>query len=63
MRIDLSKISGEKKKIWWFNPSNGQYSYVGEVDNSTSFFYCDIPHGRGEDRVLIAVDATKNYID
>ena len=63
MRIDLSKISGEKKKIWWFNPSNGQYSYAGEVDNSTSFFYCDIPYGRGEDRVLIAVDATKNYID
>lgn len=63
MEIDLSKISGAKKKVWWFNPSDGTYTYAGEFDGKkVQKFQSDLPYAAGADRVLVAVDATKNYI-
>lgn len=64
MKIDLSKISGAKKKCWWFNPKNGELQYIGEFDgNKTVDFALDVAYNAGNDRVLIAVDSTKNYTD
>lgn len=62
MQIDLTKISGKKKKAWWFNPQNGEYNYIGEFDNKITEFFPDTPYARGEDRVLIATDATTTYL-
>lgn len=62
LEIDLTKIKGQKKKVWWFNPQNGEYKYVGEYDNKTTMFFPDTPYGRGEDRVLIATDSSASYI-
>jgi len=62
MQVDLTKISGEKKNVWWMNPADGSLSYVGEYGNETATFTCDAAYLRGSDRVLIAVDATKSYI-
>lgn len=63
MSIDLTKISGEKKNVWWLNPADGQLTYLGEYDNKVAEFTYDAAYLRGCDRVLIAVDATKNYLD
>lgn len=63
MQIDLSKISGSKKNIWWFNPKNGALEFIGEVDGTKIHtFQADVAYNSGSDRVLIAVDATKKYI-
>lgn len=62
MDIDLTKISGNKKNVWWYNPRNGKIDYVGEFDNKIVSFCNDAAYGRGEDRVLIAVDSSKEYI-
>ena len=62
MKIDLRKISGEKKRVWWMNAGTGALTWLGEYDNKVLTFR---PHkvGRGtEDGVLIAVDATKHYL-
>ena len=56
------KISGAKKNVWWMNPSDGSLSYVGELDNKQTEFTHDGAYLRGSDRVLIAVDAAKNYL-
>jgi hypothetical protein len=62
MQIDLSKISGTKKNCWWFNPKNGELQYIGEFDSKVTNFTIDAGYNSGNDRVLIAVDAAKDYI-
>ncbi|MEI8085589.1 MAG: glycoside hydrolase family 140 protein [Paludibacter sp.] len=63
MQIDLSKISGAKKNCWWFNPKNGELQFIRELDgNKTALFQLDVAYNSGNDRVLIAVDAAKEYI-
>ncbi|MDE6341041.1 MAG: glycoside hydrolase family 140 protein [Muribaculaceae bacterium] len=62
MEIDLTKITGKKKKAWWFNPQNGEYMFIGEFDNAKTMFVPDVPYGRGEDRVLVATDSESSYI-
>lgn len=63
MQIDLSKISGEKKNCWWFNPKNGEIKFIGEYDGSkTVEFTMDAAYNSGNDRVLIAVESSKNYL-
>ena len=62
MDIDLTKISGKKKNVWWMNPANGTLTYVGEMDSKVHTFTYDAAYLRGSDRVLIAIDADKNYL-
>ena len=62
MKIDLRKISGDKKKVWWMNAGTGRLTWLGEYDNKVLTFR---PHKTGvgiEDGVLIAIDATKDYL-
>ena len=62
MRLNLTKISGDRKKVWWMNAANGQLRYLGEYANRTLTFRYH-PQGKGiEDGVLIAVDAAKDYL-
>lgn len=63
MDIDLTKISGAKKNVWWMNPADGTLTYLGEMDSKVTTFSVDGAYMRGGDRVLIAVDALKNYLD
>lgn len=63
MQIDLTKISGTKKNIWFMNPKDGVLNYVGEYDNKVCEFTFDGAYLRESDRVLIAVDSDKNYLD
>jgi hypothetical protein len=62
MEIDLSKISGEKKNVWWYDVTTGALQYAGEFDSKVTTFRYDGASGAGNDRVLIAVDASKSYI-
>lgn len=36
--------------------------YIGEFDNKVTAFQYDAPYMRGEDRVLVVTDASKNYV-
>ncbi len=62
MKLDLGKISGAKKNVWWYNVTNGSLQYVGEFDSKVQPFHYDGASGAGNDRVLIAVDASKSYL-
>ena len=63
MQLDLTKISGQKKNVWVMNPSDGSLKYLGEYDSKVTEFANDGAYLRGSDRVFIAVDAQKNYLD
>ena len=62
MRIDLRKISGEKKNVWWLNVQNGSLLYLGEFDSKVLTFRPKKEMAGIEDGVLIAVDSSKNYL-
>ena len=44
------------------NPADGKLTYLGEYDSKVVEFTYDAAYLRGSDRVLIAVDSSKNYI-
>ena len=62
MSVDLTKISGAKKKVWWYSPKDGKLSFIGEFDSKITPFIYDGSYNRDNDQVLIAVDSNKNYI-
>lgn len=63
MAIDLSKISGKKKNVWWFYCSNGHLIYLGSYSNGVQQFTAPVPNdGNVHDGVLIAVDTACNYL-
>ncbi|MBP5340240.1 MAG: glycoside hydrolase family 140 protein [Prevotella sp.] len=63
MTLDLAKISGKKKKVWLMNPADGSLQYLGEYPNGKADFAFDGAYLRGSDRVVIAIDSSKNYFD
>jgi hypothetical protein len=63
MQVDLSKISGAKKNVWWYNTKNGQLAYAGEFDSKVNTFQHDSGYLSGNDQVLIAVDSSEDYIE
>lgn len=62
MQIDLGKVSGAKKNVWWFSTKDGKLTYVGEYDNKVVTFQHDSGYMSGNDQVLIAIDAAKDYV-
>ena len=63
MEIDMTKISGARKKAWWYNPADGQTEYIGEFANGKQAFNRDSAYGAGNDWVLIITDAQTNYVE
>lgn len=62
MQLDLTKITGERKSVWWFCPSNGRLTYAGDFDNKVTTFIPSGAYNRGADCVLIATDVQAGYI-
>ena len=62
MTIDLRKISGEKKKVWWMDAATGRKTYLGEYHSKVVTFRPHKTISGIEDGVLIAIDAAKDLI-
>ena len=63
VEIDMTKISGARKKAWWYSPATGQTEYIGEFANGKQAFNHDSAYGAGNDWVLIITDAKVNYVE
>lgn len=63
IEIDMTKISGTKKKAWWYSPVDGNVEYIGEFADGKQQFIHDSGYRPGNDWVLIITDANKNYVD
>lgn len=61
MLVNLTRIKGERKKAWWYSPTTGRYSYIGEYPNRITEFVPD-EAGIGKDIVLVVTDATAHYL-
>ncbi len=58
MQLDMSKISGKKKRIWTMDPADGSLAYIGETSGRKYRFQPE----PGKDIVLIAVDSSRDYL-
>jgi Protein of unknown function (DUF4038)/Putative collagen-binding domain of a collagenase len=60
--VNMGRISGSQVKAYWFDPENGEVTFVGRFANSGQrTFQPPVTPGRGSDRVLILDDAGANY--
>ncbi len=59
--VDFTKISGARKKVWWYLPKSGRLAFAGTFDNGVHTLRYDISYGSGNDCVLVIVDADKHY--
>ena len=62
MKLDLTKISGSKKNVWWMTAATGKLKYLGEFDSKVLSFRYHPSSARVEDGVLIAIDSSKDYL-
>lgn len=63
MNLDLRKISGKKKNVWWMDAATGSLEYIGIFDNKViAFNPRNVQNGKITDGVFIAVDSNKNYL-
>ena len=61
VELDLSKISGTKKRAWVMNPADGTLKFLGDYDSAKAEFTFDGAYMRQSDRVIIVTDGQKNY--
>jgi hypothetical protein len=62
VKIDLSQISGVQKNIWWYNPVDGGLQFVETTTSGVKSYFPEGGYRSGNDKVLIAVDASKDYL-
>lgn len=62
-KVDMTKITGAKKKAWWYSPVNGSITYIGEYENDTHPFIHDSGYSAGNDWVLIVTDSNVSYVE
>ncbi len=62
MKLDLRKVSGNKKNVWWMDASSGNLEYIGEFDNKVITFAPQKANHGICDGVFIAVDSSKHYL-
>jgi len=62
IEVDMTKISGAKKKAWWYSPVDGKTTYIGEFDNGKQTFIHDSGYRAGNDWVLIITDSRVSYV-
>lgn len=63
MTIDLTKVTGRTKRLWWMNACDGRLTYLGEM--ASKITPLERPHseaGQPADGVLIAIDSSKGYL-
>jgi hypothetical protein len=58
-KADLTRISGSKKRCWWYSPIDGSWSLLGTFSSEVVEF---IPMHPGLDCVLVAVEEGKEYV-
>lgn len=60
MTLDLSRISGNEKTLWWMDPKNGELHYLGNYPDGIIDLSSLAPEG--DDFVLIAIDSKASYL-
>jgi hypothetical protein len=61
IRINLDKISGTEKNLWWMDPATGTLTFIEKAASGIRSYQPEGVPQPGNDKVLIAIDASKAY--
>jgi hypothetical protein len=61
INVNMGRISGDKVKAYWYDPRNGEATYIGEFSNEGTETFVPPSSGRNNDWVLVLDDASKNF--
>jgi hypothetical protein len=59
VRIDLEKISGNVKNIWWYDPRTGKVTKGNSIKGKSEETFT--PPENGQDWVLVIDDASQKF--
>ncbi len=59
--VDTSSIRGEKLKVWWYNPRNGEAQSAGVMAKSATMEFVSPTEGEALDWILVLDDAAAKY--
>jgi hypothetical protein len=59
--VDLTKLSGQKLKGWWYDPRTGKADSIGEWTREGSREFTPPAGGAGNDWVLVLDDASRGF--
>ena len=63
LRLDLNRISGQTKRAWWYSPTDGTLTPIGDFPTSADQLFTPLqPHADGHDAVLVVTDAESRYL-
>jgi hypothetical protein len=57
--IDLSRLSAQKLRAWWYDPRTGVGTLIGVIDSSVKQAFTSPPYG--PDWVLVLDDSSASY--
>ena len=57
MQVDLRKIKGKRKKVWWMDAASGQRTFIGEYNDTIISYTPPTQPQAVRDGVLVAVNA------
>ena len=60
MTLDLTRITGKEKSLWWFDPTDGALQYMGTRPDG--IINLSSPTPEGKDLVIIAIDSSSSYL-
>jgi hypothetical protein len=60
-KLNLTKLSGEKLRGWWFNPRDGKATLIGEWAKTNEREFITPTPGEDVDWVLVIDDASKKF--
>ncbi len=60
-KVNLTKLSGEKLRGWWFNPRDGKVTLIGEWAKTNEREFMTPTPGEDLDWVLVIDDVKKKY--
>ena len=61
LKVNLTRLSGEKVRAWWFNPRTGAARAIGEIAKKADAEFRPPFDSAGRDWVLVLDDAAKNF--
>jgi hypothetical protein len=60
-KVNLTKLSGEKLRGWWFNPRDGKATLIGEWAKTNEREFITPTPGEDLDWVLVIDDVSKKF--
>ena len=61
LKVRMDKVTGQKVKVWWFNPRTGDSTALGEFANAGEREFTPATRGEGNDWAVVLDDASKNF--